>query len=64
MKKLVTTRAAVATAILALAESTLASEGPEGLGEMHLTGVQLLMGVGALVALGVVIWVVVKFAMK
>ena len=61
MKKL-----SLATALLAAASSALASEatGTEGVAEMSLTGGQFAMMIGALVGLGVVVWLVAKVAMK
>jgi lysophospholipase L1-like esterase len=63
MKKL---QAAVAAVTLSAASSVLASgdSGTAGVGEMTLTGAQFGMLVGALVGLGVVVWVVVKIASK
>ena len=53
-------RNAAALALSAVATSALASEGPEGLGEMH--GIApLLYLVGGVVAMGVVIWLMLKF---
>jgi hypothetical protein len=61
MTKSAVVRTAAATAAWA-ASTTLAvaSEGPEGLGEMH--GIMpLLYLVGGVAAMGVVIWLMLKF---
>jgi hypothetical protein len=62
MKKL----SVVAAAALATASNALASgdSGTSGVGEMTISGGQFAMMVGALVGLGVVIWVVAKVASK
>jgi hypothetical protein len=53
-------RAATAAVLSVAATAALASEGPEGLGEMH--GVMpLLYLVGGVVAMGFVIWLMLKF---
>jgi hypothetical protein len=53
-------RAATATILSVAATTALASEGPEGLGEMH--GVMpLLYLVGGVIAMGFVIWLMLKF---
>jgi hypothetical protein len=59
MKKL------TALATLAAASSALASgdSGTSGMGEMQISGAQFGMMLGALVGLGVVIWIVAKVAM-
>jgi hypothetical protein len=52
-------RAAAAAVLSTIATVTLASEGPEGLGEMH--GIApLLYLVGGVAAMGVVIWLMLK----
>jgi len=62
MKKL----SVVAAAALATASNALASgdTGTSGVGEMSLTGGQFAMMIGALVGLGVIIWVVAKVASR
>jgi hypothetical protein len=53
-------RAAAAAVLSIAATAAIASEGPEGLGEMH--GVMpLLYLVGGVAAMGVVIWLMLKF---
>ena len=53
-------RAAAAAVLSTVATVALASEGPEGLGEMQ--GVKpLLYLVGGVAAMGVVIWLMLKF---
>lgn len=61
MKKL-----SLAAALMATASNALASgdSGTSGVAEMSLTGGQFAMMVGALVGLGVVIWLVAKVASK
>jgi hypothetical protein len=61
MKKL-----SLATALLASASTALASgdSGTGAVGEMSISGGQFAMMVGALVGLGVIVWVVAKFASK
>ena len=61
MKKL-----SVAAAALVAASNALASgdSGTSSVNEMNITGGQFAMMVGALVGLGVVIWVVAKVASK
>ncbi len=61
MKKL-----SLATAVRASASSALASEatGTEAVGQMSISGSQFAMMVGALVGLGVVVWLVAKLASK
>jgi len=63
MRKL---QAAVAAVTLSAANAALASgdTGTGGVGEMNLSGAQFFMLVGGLVALGVVVWLVVKIASK
>jgi len=51
---------AAATLWAASTQLALANEGPEGLGEMQ-GGKALLMLLGGVAALGVVIWLMVKF---
>jgi hypothetical protein len=52
-------RSAVAIVLTTLATAAIASEGPEGLGEMQ--GVKpLLYLVGGVAAMGVVIWLMLK----
>ena len=62
MKKL----SVVVAAALATASNALASgdTGTSGVGEMSLTGGQFAMMVGAVVGLGVIIWVVAKVASR
>jgi hypothetical protein len=57
-------RAAIAAAVAATSSVALASgdTGTAGVGEMSLTGGQFAMMLGALVGLGVVIWLVAKVA--
>jgi hypothetical protein len=53
-------RAASAVVLATLASVVLASEGPEGMGDMQ--GARpLLMLLGGVAALGVVIWLMLKF---
>jgi hypothetical protein len=61
MKKL-----SLAAALLATASNALASgdTGTGGVGEMSISGGELAMMVGALVGLGLVVWVVAKVATK
>jgi hypothetical protein len=61
MKKL-----SLAAALLASASNALASgdSGTGAVGEMTISGGQFAMMVGALVGLGVVVWLVAKVAMK
>jgi hypothetical protein len=61
MKKL-----SLAAAVLASASNALASgdSGTGAVGEMTISGAQFGMMVGALVGLGLVVWVVAKFASK
>jgi hypothetical protein len=61
MKKL-----SLAAAVLATASTALASEatGTEAVGQMNISGGQFAMMVGALVGLGVVVWIVAKVAGK
>jgi hypothetical protein len=52
-------RSAAAVALSTLATVAMASEGPEGLGEMQ--GIKpLLYLVGGVIAMGVVIWLMLK----
>ena len=62
MKKL----SVVVAAALATASNALASgdTGTSGVGELSLTGGQFAMMIGAVVGLGVIIWVVAKVASK
>jgi hypothetical protein len=62
MKKL----SVVVAAALATASNALASgdTGTGGVGEMSISGGQFAMMVGALVGLGVIVWVVAKVASK
>ncbi len=61
MKKLSAAAAALLAASTALASG---DSGTSGVNEMSLTGAQFGMMVGALVGLGVVIWLVAKVANK
>lgn len=61
MKKLTAAVASVLAASSALASG---DSGTSGVNEMNLTGGQFAMMVGALVGLGVVIWLVAKVANK
>lgn len=55
-----------AAALLVAASDALAAgdSGTSSVNEMNLTGGQFMMMIGALVGLGVVIWLVVKVASK
>ena len=65
MKKLRTLRAAAVAATLSTAQVALASDaGPPGAGEMQVSGGMLALMVGALVGLGVVVWLVTKMFSK
>jgi hypothetical protein len=67
MKGIQAARATAAAAVLAAAGAALAAgeaTGTEAVGEMHVTGGQFAMMIGALVVLGLVIWVITKFVMK
>jgi len=60
MRNLPAVRRTAAAVLAGAATLASASEGPEGLGEMH--GVApLLYLVGGVIALGVVIWLMLKF---
>jgi hypothetical protein len=53
-------RSAAAVVLSAVATAALASEGPEGMGDMQ--GVRpLLYLVGGVTAMGIVIWLMLKF---
>lgn len=59
MKRSLAVRAATAAVMTAVASTVLASEGPEGLGEM--SGMKpLLIIVGGVTIMGVVIWLGLK----
>jgi hypothetical protein len=56
--------AAVAASATATLAQAAGDSGTGSMGEMQLSGVHFAMMVGGLVALGVVVWLVAKFAGK
>jgi hypothetical protein len=66
MKKVHAIRSAVAAAILSTAQVALATgdSGTAAAGEMQVSGATFAMMVGALVGLGVVVWLVTKMFSK
>jgi hypothetical protein len=60
--KISAVRAAVGAALLSASNAALAAgdSGTSSVGEMQVTGSQLAMMVGALVGLGVVVWLLAK----
>jgi hypothetical protein len=60
MQKLMKSGAAAALATVARAAQAAGDSGTSSVGEMQVTGAQLAMMVGALVGLGVVVWLLAK----